>query len=181
MAATLKDSGVTRALVFTRTKHGANRVAEQLSRVSIDAEVIHANKSQSARQRALDNFRAGRVRVLVATDIAARGIDIDDISHVINYDLPDVPESYVHRIGRTARAGAAGIALSFCGAEERGMLKSIEKLTQRPLSVIADHPFRSAAASEAARVPKKAGPRPRGQQRWQRDRRPARAGRASQA
>src|SRR6185437_6285107 len=127
----LKDAAMTRTLVFTRTKHGANRVAEQLDKAQIRADAIHGNKSQSARQRALESFRAGHVRVLVATDIAARGIDIDGITHVINYDLPDVPESYVHRIGRTARAGADGTALSFCDNSERSMLREIEKLTRQ--------------------------------------------------
>jgi ATP-dependent RNA helicase RhlE len=141
LAAVLKDPAIARVLVFTRTKHGANRVADQLVGANISADAIHGNKSQSARQRALDTFKAGKLRVLVATDIAARGIDVDGITHVINFDLPDVPESYVHRIGRTARAGARGTALSFCDTTERGMLREIEKLTRRPLSVIADHPF----------------------------------------
>jgi ATP-dependent RNA helicase RhlE len=149
----LRDSAMTRTLVFTRTKHGANRVAEQLERASVRAEVIHANKSQSARQRALENFRAGRARVLVATDIAARGIDIDGISHVVNFDLPEVPESYVHRIGRTARAGADGTALSLCSAEERHYLKSIEKLTRRTLAVVHDHPFAASGAKPRAGAP----------------------------
>ncbi|HKX06696.1 MAG TPA: DEAD/DEAH box helicase [Stellaceae bacterium] len=136
LATVLQDRAVTRALVFTRTKHGANRVAEQLSRGGIRADAIHGNKSQGARQRAIADFRDGRVRVLVATDIAARGIDIDGITHVINFDLPNVPETYVHRIGRTARAGAAGIAISFCDRAERGSLRDIEKLTRRPLTVV---------------------------------------------
>ena len=136
LASVLQERAVTRALVFTRTKHGANRVAEQLSRGGIRADAIHGNKSQGARQRAIADFRDGRVRVLVATDIAARGIDIDGITHVINFDLPNVPETYVHRIGRTARAGAAGIAISFCDRAERGSLRDIEKLTRRPLTVV---------------------------------------------
>ncbi|MBV9522149.1 MAG: DEAD/DEAH box helicase, partial [Alphaproteobacteria bacterium] len=139
LAEILKDAAIDRALVFTRTKHGANRVAEQLSRGRITAEAIHGNKSQGARQRALENFRAGRTRVLVATDIAARGIDIDGISHVINYELPNVPESYVHRIGRTARAGAEGVAISFCDAEERAYLRDIEKLIKQRVPVVAVH------------------------------------------
>src|SRR5262249_24260222 len=118
----LGDPAIERALVFTRTKHGANRVAEQLARARIGAEAIHGNKSQNARERALANFKRGTTRVLVATDIAARGIDVEGISHVINFELPEVPESYVHRIGRTARAGASGIAFSFCDREERGLL-----------------------------------------------------------
>jgi ATP-dependent RNA helicase RhlE len=112
----LKDPAVSRALVFTRTKHGANRVAEELARSGVQADAIHGNKSQAARTRALERFRTGAGRVLVATDIAARGIDVDGITHVINYDLPNVPESYVHRIGRTARAGRSGVAISFCDA-----------------------------------------------------------------
>ena len=137
----LRHTDIGRALVFTRTKHGANRVAEHLERSQINAEAIHGDKTQGARQRALLNFRTGRSRVLVATDIAARGIDIDGITHVINFDVPNMPESYVHRIGRTARAGATGIALSFCGPEERAFLRDIERLTKRPLTVVADHPF----------------------------------------
>ncbi len=137
----LKDNGISRALVFTRTKHGANSVAEGLARGGIKAEAIHGNKSQDARQRALSDFRNGKVRVLVATDIAARGIDIDGISHVINYDIPNVPESYVHRIGRTARAGAAGVAISFCDGSEKGFLRDIENLTRRKIAVVADHGF----------------------------------------
>jgi len=124
----LRDPSVKRALVFTRTKQGANRVAEFLSKVNIPSEAIHGNKSQGARERALAHFVSGETPVLVATDIAARGIDIDEISHVINFDLPNIPESYVHRIGRTARAGATGIALSFCDTEEREYLHDIERL-----------------------------------------------------
>jgi ATP-dependent RNA helicase RhlE len=137
----LKDTGISRALVFTRTKHGANRVAEGLSRGGIKTEAIHGNKSQAARQRALGDFRVGKVRVLVATDIAARGIDIDGISHVFNYDIPNVPESYVHRIGRTARAGAAGVAISFCDGSEKGFLRDIENLTRRKIAVVEGHGF----------------------------------------
>jgi ATP-dependent RNA helicase RhlE len=128
LCAMLKDPAMARVLVFTRTKHLANRVAEQLGRVGFAADAIHGNKSQSARQRALEAFRAGRVRVLVATDIAARGIDIDGITHVVNYELPNVPETYVHRIGRTARAGAGGAAISLCDGEERAYLRDIERL-----------------------------------------------------
>src|SRR5204862_138213 len=114
------------ALMFTRTKHGANRMAEYLHKNKIHADAIHNNKSQNARERALDRFKQGESRVLVATDIAARGIDIDDISHVFNFDLPNVPETYVHRIGRTARAGASDVAISFCDADERAFLADIE-------------------------------------------------------
>ena len=136
LALLLRDRAVTRALVFTRTKHGANRVAEQLSRGGVRADAIHGNKSQGARQRAIAGFRDGTLRVLVATDIAARGIDIDGLTHVINYELPNVPETYVHRIGRTARAGAAGTAISFCDRAERASLRDIEKLTRRRLAVV---------------------------------------------
>ncbi len=123
-----------RVIVFTRTKRSANRVAERLLKGGISAEAIHGNKSQAARQKALENLRKGKARVLVATDILARGIDVDSISHVINYELPDVPEDYVHRIGRTARAGSDGIAISFCDASERSNLRNIERFIGRPLT-----------------------------------------------
>ncbi len=129
----LREGKVERAIVFTRTKHGANRLTEQLEKSGIDSVAIHGNKSQNARERALSAFRAGTTRVLVATDVAARGIDVDGISHVINYDLPDVAESYVHRIGRTGRAGASGSAISFCDRDERGLLADIERLIRRRL------------------------------------------------
>jgi len=132
----LRDPGVTRAIVFTRTKHGANRVQQQLDRVGIAAEAIHGNKSQNARQRALESFKTGKSWVLVATDIAARGIDIDAVSHVFNFELPHEPESYVHRIGRTGRAGATGIATSLCDSSERPRLRAIERLIRRPISVM---------------------------------------------
>ncbi len=152
----LDDPAIERALVFTRTKHGANRVAEQLVRARIGAEVIHGNKSQNARERALSAFKRGTTRVLVATDIAARGIDVDGVSHVINFDLPDVPESYVHRIGRTARAGASGIAFSFCDPEEVSMLSAIERLIRSRIPVDGAHPMSSLPpppAGEAAQRP----------------------------
>ena len=136
----LNSNAVTRALVFTRTKHGADRVAKQLSRSGIRAEAIHGNKAQNARQRALANFKSDRPPVLVATDIAARGIDVDEVSHVVNYDVPNVPETYVHRIGRTARAGASGVAVSFCDTEEREFLRDIERLTRQQVEVRNDHP-----------------------------------------
>ncbi len=139
----LADAAIERVLVFTRTKHGADRVAEQLGRVRIGAQAIHGNKSQNARERALSDFKKGTTRVLVATDIAARGIDVDGVSHVINYDLPNVPESYVHRIGRTARAGAEGIALSFCDYEEREFLRDIERLIKQRIPVVEEHPHRA--------------------------------------
>lgn len=137
----LKDSAVERVLVFTRTKHRANNLAKQLSRARMQAEAIHGNKSQTARTRALANFRDGRTRILVATDIAARGLDVDAVTHVINFDLPNESESYVHRIGRTARAGASGIAYSFCDIDERKYLKDIEKLIRQNIPVIENHPF----------------------------------------
>jgi ATP-dependent RNA helicase RhlE len=125
----LSDHTIERALVFTRTKHGANKVVKDLQSKGITAEAIHGNKSQNARQLALKNFKNKATRVLVATDIAARGIDVDDLTHVINYEIPNVPETYVHRIGRTGRAGASGIAISFCEAEEVSYIKDIQKLT----------------------------------------------------
>jgi len=143
LAHMLKDKAVTRVLVFTRTKHRANRLAIQLARDGVSADAIHSNKSQAARQRALAAFDKGKIAVLVATDIVARGIDVDGISHVINYEMPNDPESYVHRIGRTARAGAAGTAVSFCDATEVLMLKGIEQLTKTSLTKIEDHPFHS--------------------------------------
>ncbi len=126
----LEDPAMSRVVVFTRTKHGANRLADQLARSGIAADAIHGNKSQNARQRALEAFRDGEVRVLVATDIAARGIDVEGVSHVVNYDLPVEPEAYVHRIGRTARAGRGGAAISFCDPAEKDLLRAIEKLTR---------------------------------------------------
>ncbi|MFT2009565.1 DEAD/DEAH box helicase [Pontibacter sp. 13R65] len=137
----LKDGEIDRALVFTRTKHGADRVAKDMSKAGIQAEAIHGNKSQNARVRALNNFKSSETRVLVATDIAARGIDVDDLSHVINYELPNEPETYVHRIGRTGRAGASGTALSFCDAEETSYLVSIQKLISKAVPVIDNHPY----------------------------------------
>ena len=145
LAEILKGKDVRRALVFTRTKHRADRLMRHLSSSGISTEAIHSNKSQNARQRALLAFDKGRVTVLVATDIVARGIDVEGISHVINYELPNDPESYVHRIGRTARAGAAGTALSFCDASEVLLLKGIEKLTCRPLTTVENHSYHSAS------------------------------------
>jgi len=132
----LADQTMTRVIAFTRTKHGANKVTDHLNAAGIGSAAIHGNKSQGARQAALEAFRAGKVRVLVATDIAARGIDIDGISHVINVDLPNVPESYVHRIGRTARAGKDGIAISLCDSEERAFLRDIEKIIGQKVPVM---------------------------------------------
>src|SRR5208282_4641185 len=127
------DSDLTRVIVFTRTKHGADRVARTLHEAGVDASAIHGNKSQGQRERALAAFRDGQTRALVATDIAARGIDIDGVSHVVNFELPEVAEAYVHRIGRTARAGAAGQAISLCDQEERDLLRAIERLTRLSL------------------------------------------------
>ena len=145
----LKDPGLQKVIVFTRTKHGANRVTETLMKSGVQAEAIHGNKSQGARQRAIENFRTGKSRVLVATDIAARGIDIDQVTHVINFELPNISESYVHRIGRTARAGASGTAISFCDAEEKAFLWDIEKLIKKRIDVIEDHPYHSESVVHA--------------------------------
>jgi ATP-dependent RNA helicase RhlE len=137
----LKDPAIVSALIFSRTKHGADKIAKSLNQAGIRAEAIHGNKSQNARQNALKNFKGGFTRCLVATDIAARGIDIDELSHVINFDLPNVPETYVHRIGRTGRAGASGIAFSFCDAEEREFLRDITKLIGKQIPVVEAHPY----------------------------------------
>jgi ATP-dependent RNA helicase RhlE len=139
----LKNNTIQNALVFTRTKYGADKIAKELYRANIKADAIHGNKTQSARQRALNNFKEGKIRVLVATDIAARGIDVDDLSHVINFELPNVPETYVHRIGRTGRAGQSGSALSFCDMEERSYLRDIHKLIEKTIPVVEGHPYAS--------------------------------------
>lgn len=144
LAHVLTQPEISRALVFTRTKYGADKVVRYLSQASIAAEAIHGNKTQKNRERVLNAFKRGKSRVLVATDIASRGLDIDEISHVVNFDLPNEPESYVHRIGRTARAGLSGIALSFCGIEERPYLFDIEQLIRKRLDVQGQHPFQSA-------------------------------------
>ncbi|CAN5288807.1 DEAD/DEAH box helicase [soil metagenome] len=156
----LKDQNIKTALVFTRTKHGADKVVKDLVRVGITAEAIHGNKSQNARQRALSNFKNRTTRVLIATDIAARGIDIDELTHVINYELPNIPETYVHRIGRTGRAGASGIALSFCDEEEIEFLKDIHKLISKQIPVDEDHPYPMSPQSIVAKHAegKKKGP-----------------------
>jgi ATP-dependent RNA helicase RhlE len=137
----LENQQYDSTLVFSRTKYGADKIVKMLAKASIRSEAIHGNKSQNARQRALGNFKSGRSRVLVATDIAARGIDIDDLSLVVNYDLPNIPETYVHRIGRTGRAAASGVALSFCDAEEQAFLKDIQKLIGQKINVVEEHPF----------------------------------------
>ena len=136
----LKEKGIQRTLVFTRTKHGADKISRDLKKMSIYADAIHGNKSQQARQNALNNFKTGKLKVLVATDIAARGIDVDNLTHVINYDLPNIAETYVHRIGRTGRAENSGIALSFCDSEERAYLRDINKLIGLKIPAEA-HPF----------------------------------------
>jgi ATP-dependent RNA helicase RhlE len=137
----LADPTLTSVLVFTRTKHGADKVVKDLEKAGIQSHAIHGNKSQNARQNALTQFKEGKTRVLVATDIAARGIDIDQLSHVINYELPNVPETYVHRIGRTGRAGANGVAISFCEEEERPFLNDIHKLIKITIPEVKDHPY----------------------------------------
>lgn len=154
----LKSPNIKTALVFTRTKHGADKVVKILHKADITAAAIHGNKSQNARQHALTNFKNGNIRVLVATDIAARGIDIDDLTHVFNYELPDVPETYVHRIGRTGRAGNAGVAISFCDAEERAELRDIQKLIGKNIPVVDSHPY--PAGSAPAAPPSSAQQRP---------------------
>ena len=150
----LRETAMRRVLVFSRTKHGANKIADHLEKAGVQAEAIHGNKSQNARERALANFKAGRTRVLVATDIAARGIDIDDVTHVINFDVPEVPETYVHRIGRTARAGASGMALTFCEVEERADWRNIEKLTRQEIPVVEGHPYESRVPFDQKLQPK---------------------------
>ncbi len=181
LAELLQNEPIDRAIVFTRTKHGADRVVRQLGQQGLDAEAIHGNKSQGQRERALAAFRSGKIKTLIATDIAARGIDVDGITHVINFDLPNVPESYVHRIGRTARAGAEGVAISFCDREERAYLRDIEKLirmtlpstdgrTGQPIEAKAERP------AHPARANKSEGRRSQGQTRQDdQDRRPRQA------
>jgi ATP-dependent RNA helicase RhlE len=149
LAWVLENRALDRTLTFTRTKHGADRIVEFLQKRGVATAAIHGNKSQNARERALESFKTGKIRVLVASDIAARGIDIDQLSHVINFELPNTPESYVHRIGRSGRAGASGSALSFCDAEERPYLRSIEKLIRQPIRVVEDHPHQPRQRSAA--------------------------------
>ncbi|MEX2431648.1 MAG: DEAD/DEAH box helicase [Dehalococcoidia bacterium] len=154
----LRQSGVERALIFTRTKHGANRVVQHLCDDRIEAGALHGNKSQAARERALDDFKTGRTKVLVATDLAARGIDVTAISHVVNFDLPDDPDSYVHRIGRTARAGATGIAVTFCASNERMTLRTIEKRIGHKISAGDTSRYRPAARGQATPTARDAAP-----------------------
>jgi len=156
----LREPGVERALVFTRTKHGADKVMKRLKFAGVTADAIHGNKAQNARTRALDGFRSGRSRVLVATDVAARGLDVDGITHVINFDLPDEPEAYVHRIGRTGRAGAKGIAVSFCDQDQRGCLRDIERLTGKQIPTAGPLPeLKPAAMADMPRGPREFAPR----------------------
>ncbi len=158
----LKDAKLSKVLVFNRTKHGANRIAKKLNNAGIKTDAIHGNKTQNARMQSLDNFKQEKVRVLVATDIAARGIDVELISHVINYDLPNEPEIYIHRIGRTARAGSKGDAVSFCSSEERDFLRDIEKLIHKQIPVELDHKYHNDKARFATGADAK--PKPRQQQ-----------------
>jgi ATP-dependent RNA helicase RhlE len=150
----LENQGLYKVLVFNRTKHGANKIATKLNKLKISTEVLHGNKSQSARTMALKNFRSGKARVMVATDVASRGLDIDGITHVINFELPKEPEIYVHRIGRTARAGAVGMAMSFCDEGERGYLRRIERVINRLVTVVKDHPFHSDKVANGSRIRK---------------------------
>ena len=158
----LKGDEIVSALVFSRTKHGTDKIGRILNKAGIAAGVIHGNKSQGARQTALSNFKTGKTRVLIATDIAARGIDIDQLSHVINFDLPNESETYIHRIGRTGRAGLSGIAISFCDFDEKAYLKDIEKLIKKEIAVVEDHPYPMQIFEH--RVPQPRPPRVRGEQ-----------------
>ena len=169
----LNDADMDKVIVFTRTKHRANRISEQLIKSNISAEALHGNKSQNARQRALQRFTEGNVRVLVATDIAARGIDINEVSHVVNYELPNVAEDYVHRIGRTARAGASGTAISLCDAGEQAYLRSIEKLTNHRLNVLGGEPSLQEPANTNRRSQNKPKRRSGPKRRHRQNRRPA--------
>ncbi len=137
----LKNKEIVSALVFSRTKHGADKIVKALEKAGLQSQAIHGNKSQNARQLALNNFKQRKTRILVATDIAARGIDVEELSHVFNFDLPEVPETYVHRIGRTGRAGLGGIAIAFCDQEEKHLLRDIEKLTSKSIPLVGDHPY----------------------------------------
>lgn len=160
-----KDPALRRVLIFTRTKHGADKVERRLVQRHIKAGAIHGNKLQNARIRALEGFKSGRIRALVATDIASRGIDVEDVTHVINYDIPNEPESYVHRIGRTARAGAAGIAIALCDSSERGYLKDIERLIKKRIAHAENHPYKSSLAAPQPTDLESRAPRASTQQR----------------
>ena len=174
LAHLLQQHSISRAIVFTRTKYGADKLVKRLRGFDLPAEAIHGNKTQNARQRSLDRFKDGRCHVLVATDIASRGIDVDDVSHVFNYDLPDDPESYVHRIGRTARAGASGIAITFCDRQERANLTAVQRLIKQTIPVRTDHP-EHVPEGEAASLPADT-PRPKRPQRNARRTRPRASG-----
>lgn len=150
----LQTKAMDSVLVFSRTKHGADKIVKSLAKADIKAAAIHGNKSQSARQRALDNFKSGHTNILIATDIAARGIDVEELSHVVNFDLPNISETYIHRIGRTGRASASGIALSFCDGEERAYLRDIQKLIDQQIDVVNDHPFLDDGSEDSLRPPK---------------------------
>ena len=166
----LRDAASEKVLVFTRTKHRANNLAKQLNRARIPAEAIHGNKSQGARTRALARFKTGHAPVLVATDIAARGLDIEAVTHVINFDLPNIPESYVHRIGRTARAGASGFAYSFCDVDERKYINGIEELIRQPIPVVVEHPYASVVEAPQPAQPAKHAQRSNRRRRARRSR-----------
>ncbi len=156
----LDDNSLYNILLFTRTKHGADRVAKFLNKQGIKSEAIHGNKSQNARQRALSNFKSNKTRVLAASDIASRGIDIDELSAVINFEIPNIPETYVHRIGRTGRAGSTGIAISLCDAEEKAYIKDIQKLLSKPIPVVSEHPFPMLIQVVEAKAKTQQQPRP---------------------
>ncbi len=172
LADILKDRDIESALVFTRTKHGADKVVKDLVRIGVKAEAIHGNKSQNARQRALGNFKDRTTRVLVATDIAARGIDVDELSHVINYELPNIPETYVHRIGRTGRAGLSGVAFSFCEAEEVSFLKDIQKLIGKEIPKEIHHPYHIDLTNSKVPPPPQGGRQQGNRQQGNNNRRP---------
>jgi ATP-dependent RNA helicase RhlE len=153
------NTAMDKVLVFSRTKHGADRVAKRLVKSRISAHAIHGGKSQGQRVRALEQFKRGETRVLVASDIAARGLDIDDVTHVINFDLPNEPETYVHRIGRTARAGASGDAMSFCSEEEREFLRDIERVARVEIPIDSDHPYVASFGKMSTQAPRQHAPK----------------------
>jgi ATP-dependent RNA helicase RhlE len=169
----LKTEPFGSVLVFSRTKHGADKIVKMLGRNGLEAQAIHGNKSQNARQRALSDFKSGKTRVLIATDIAARGIDVEELSCVINYDLPEVPETFVHRIGRTGRAGLGGVAIAFCDELERPLLRQIQKLINRSIKVVDEHPYPHVKIA-AVPASKQLDGKPSNQQR--RNRKPSKGG-----
>jgi ATP-dependent RNA helicase RhlE len=183
LALLLKSPSVTRAIVFTLTQRGADKVTQFLTGHGVTAEAIHGGKSLGARERALAGFRSGSTRILVATDIASRGIDVDDVSHVFNYDLPNIPEAYVHRIGRTARAGREGWAVTLCDAEQRAWLRDIEREIGKPLPVFHGHPFHSETAAHSTMKPPVlgGGGRQQQQQRSPKSQKPHSGGRPARA